>query len=263
MPDEPTGQMEIPTAQPAQQPDPTERISREFNQRFGEINDRLNTLVTVVASQQVPQSPASPPGSPSTASPAGSTDDELFAQAQQGNKAAFEEWTTRTADRRLNQRLQHQDSENLVDGQLRALMGKYPAFTDASHPLTQTANLAFELMKRRGMPANKATLLDAAKTAIADRPDLIVDMAAPVARERARRGSVSQASMTGASHRADSPPPRGRQMGISEQEWKIAKRMGIENPEKARTAKERFLQRQESGLSSLGTVAAFVNDENF
>lgn len=241
-----------------------ERLRKEFSQQFGGLKNELNTVVQYVASQAA--APATAQGNPPP-TPAGATaesyDDQLFKRAAAGDKDAFVEWTDRRADARINQTLAYQQANDLIDGQLRALMQKYPVLTDASHPLTQTANLAYRLMTQRGYQPGKATLLDAAKTAIADRPDLVAELVPQVARERSRRSAVNS-GMTGASHREDAPSGGNpREPKLSEPEWRLAQRMGFNDPKKARDAKARFMKRQEDGTSRLGAVAGYVSDEGF
>lgn len=258
---------ETPTAATPPAVSPTEieeRLRKEFSQQFGGLKNELNTVVQYVASQAA--APATTQGNPPP-TPAGATaesyDDHLFKRAAGGDKDAFVEWTDRRADARIQQTLAYQSANDLIDGQLRALMQKYPVLTDASHPLTQTANLAYKLMTQRGYQPGKATLLDAAKTAIADRPDLVVDLMPATARERTRRTAVNS-GMTGASHREDAPSGgTPRQPRLSEPEWRLAQRMGFNDPKKAVEAKAKFLRRQEDGTSRLGAVAGYVNDEGF
>ena len=241
-----------------------QRLRQEFSQQFGGLKNELNTVVQYVASQAA--APATAQGNPPP-TPAGATaesyDDQLFKRAAAGDKDAFVEWTDRRADARIQQTLAYQNANDLVDGQLRALMQKYPVLTDASHPLTQTANLAYKLMTQRGYQPGKATLLDAAKTAIADRPDLVADLMPQTARERTRRSAVNS-GMTGASHREDAPSGGSqRQPRLSEPEWRLAQRMGFSDPKRAVEAKARFMKRQEDGTSRLGAVAGYVTDEGF
>ena len=193
--------------------------------------------------------------------------DQLWQRAQQGDKQAFDQWVTARTDQRMAQNQQVQSQDAITNGQLQILIQKYPAFNDATNPLTQRANLAFQLMTRAGRPATKETLLDAAKTAIADSPDLVAQMHATTARERSRQGAIGRQGQgqMGASYRDSEPGhlPAGRKLQLSPESFKLAQRMGINTPEKALKAKQNFLKRQEDGQSSLGAVAAFVREDEF
>lgn len=234
-------------------------VTSEFNRRFGTLDDRLNTVVQYIASKETQPQPQPPPQTQSQ-----DPMDQLWQRAQQGDKQAFDQWVTTRTQQTIQQNQAYQADENITDGQLKILLQRYPALNDATNPLTQAANLAFQLMTRNGKPANKATLLDAAKTAIADRPDLVAQMHVSAVRERSRQGSMRQGQM-GAGYRDAEPGqlPAGRKLQVSPESMKLAKRMGIDTPEKALKAKQRFLERQESGQSSLGAVAAFVREDEF
>jgi hypothetical protein len=238
-------------------PQALEAISAEFNRRFGAMDDRLNTVVQYIASKEQPPPP--PPSSTDATDP-------LWQRAQQGDKKAFDEWVGNKTRETIAEQQRWQSDESITDGQLNILLRRYPAFNDASHPLTQSANLAFQLMVKNGKPATKATLLDAAKTAIADRPEIVAQMHASTARERSRQGSVrvGQGQM-GAGYREPEPGqlPSGRKPRLTPESFALAKRMGISTPERALKAKENFLKRQEEGQSSLGAVAAFVREDDF
>jgi hypothetical protein len=231
-------------------------VTAEFNRRFGTLDDRLNTVVQYIASREQQQAPAPPPQPPSQ-----DPMDQLWQRAQQGDKQAFDTWVTARTQQTLAQQQAVQNDEAITDGQLRILLQRYPALNDATNPLTQAANLAFQLMTRHGKPATKATLLDAAKTAIADRPDLVAQMHASTARERSRQGTIRQGQM-GAGYRDSEPGqlPAGRKLSVSPESQQLAKRMGVKDPLKA---KQNFLKRQEDGQSSLGAVAAFVREDEF
>lgn len=240
-------------------------VTAEFNRKFGTLDDRLNTVVQYIASRdQQPQVQQAPP-------PSGNQDpmDQLWQRAQQGDKQAFDQWVTTRAAQTVQQQQHAQNEENVINGQMRILLQRYPALNDATNPLTQKANLAFQLMTRNGRPANIATLLDATKTAIADSPELVTQMHASTARERARRGAVNQGQM-GAGYRDAEPGqlPAGRKLQVSPDAMKLARRMGMQGDdktvyEKALKAKQRFLERQDHGLSQLGAVAAMVREDEF
>jgi hypothetical protein len=235
---------------------PVQNIVGEFNRKFTKQQQQLDTVLQWIASQAVTQQP-----SRQAASDKPLTDQEVYALAQQGDQEAFAEWTRRQAQRVYQQENAQQNRARLVQGQLAALMGKYPVLSNPQHPLTQTVNQAYVLYVQNGYPAGQETLLEAAKTAIADRPDLIAELhgQGAQAREGARRSATqnAQTGVTGAAHRQQSTPQQQAKV-LTPDQHALAKRMGIKDPQKAIKG---FLSRQENGQSSLGGVRAFVNDE--
>jgi len=158
---------------------------------------------------------------------------------------------------------------------MQVLINKYPVLNDGNHELTKLAQEAYQTMVRNGEPANAKTLLDAAKTAIADRPDLVSNLyvQGSQARESARRNASqsAQSGQMGASTRYDAPR-RNDAVTVKPGEAALARRMlqqSKHHPEektpeqRAKGAKERFLARQNSGESKLGAVSGFVNGEDF
>ena len=247
---------ESPAGTPSPASDrPIQNVVGEFNRKFGALEQKLDQLTSVLAQQQSPQ-PEAPKGGLHSLS-----DDELWDRAKTGDKSAFDLHQARQADRVYSARRAGEESEALVDRQINALFGKYPVLANPQHPLTQTTNMAYTLLTRRGYPANKATLLEAAKTAIADRPDIISDLHTQGRRagESARRSAVGNPGVTGASHRQDDPSTIER-VRVSPQEAVLAKRMNIADPS---AAKARFLQRQRDGRSSFGGVASYLNEGEF
>ena len=242
---------------------PVQNIVAEFNRKLGKTQDELNRKIDAVLNylastpQQTRPVPSQGQGEV--------TDEDLWRMAQQGDRLAFEQYQTRIADRQVQQRLTADRSQNMVVSQLNTLVTKYPVLRDASHPLTQHAHQAYAVLTQNGYPANQATLLEAAKTAIADRPDLVSEIYAQSGqtREQSRQTATTraQAGVMGAQHRRDSAPAsQGPQVKMSPASAELAKRMGVKDP---KGAKERFLKRQESGQSALGSVRGFVNEEEF
>jgi hypothetical protein len=234
---------------------PVENLRGEFDRKFSKLQEQqaqmLQYLATLGRQPQTPQ-PVSKDVS----------DDDLWALAQGGDRQAFELWTERKADKRIEQRLAGNNQQQLVENQLRTLTAKYPILNDPSNPLTQTAHQAYQLMVQNGYAANRATLLDAVKTAIAERPDIISDHYTQNARaadqQRQSASRVAQSGQTGVSHRA--PAINKDKLKISPEEEALAKRMGIKDP---LGAKKRFLERNEKGLSNLGAVGALVDQDGF
>lgn len=239
---------------------PAENLQGEFNRKFGKLQAQLDQVMAYMMTQsQQPQVVQAVP------QPGFVSDDELWTKAQQGDREAFIEHQRRITQREMAQTQTVQNVVNLVDRQLGVLFQKYPVLRDATHPLTQAANTAYSVMIQNGYPANRATALDAAKTAIADNPQLVAEFAnqGSMASEQSRRSAtqVARAGVTGATHRQQpTQPTQGATKPVTTDEARLAQRMGIKDPAKA---KERFQKRQDEGKSSLGAVAAFVNAEEF
>lgn len=235
---------------------PAQNIKAEFDRKFAAQQQKVDAILNWIQTQA-----AQPQPQPQQSS-AELTDEELWQQAQQGNRQAFELYQQRIADRRIRVQAQQAGYVQSVDRQLAAIMNKYPVLQDASHPLTQTANMAYSLLLQQGYPQGRATLLEAAKTAIADRPDLIAELqgASAVTADRSRRTAAqsAQSGATGVTHRQDSTPTT-QPKALTPDELSLARKMGVKDPQKS---KERFLQRQQEGKSSLGAVAGFVREED-
>jgi hypothetical protein len=232
----------------------------EFGRRFGKLETQLQTMMSYIAAQQQaavqrPQVQERATGTP--------TDEELWSAAQTGDRPAFEEYQRRIARRELQAQQQTTGRQNLVEVQLSALSQKYPVLNDSSHPLTQKAQTAYQLLVNNGYPANRATLLEAAKTAVADSPDLVSEIYSQgsVAREHARQSGVrtAQSGVTGVSHR-QTPSSQQPRVTVNEVEGNLAARMLPYNPrrpdektpeQRAAGAKKRFLERQQAGLSTI------------
>jgi len=230
-----------------------ENVVAEMHRRDSERQKQLDSVLAWIGSQGAvrqapPQAAPQPSQEPSN--------DDLWALAQNGDRQAFEALQRRIARQEVAQQYGQQSRATLVSSQLNALVTKYAALRDTSHPLTQTAQQAYALLLQAGHPAGAETLLEATLTAIADRPDLIVELynQAPQAREQTRQSATTraQAGVTGSTVRQT--PTQAPQARISTDEAKLASRMGTKDP---KGAKERFLKRQESGQSNLGAVGGF------
>ena len=242
-------------AAPAERP--VENLKGEFDRKFSKMQQQMDTLMQYIASQ-APRPPQAAPTNGATEP----TDDDLWALAQQGDRHAFTALQQRTAQ----QVYRHQNTVNaraqMIQAQLHALMAKYPVLADQSHPLTQAANTAYQYLVQAGYPANTPeTALEAAKTAIADRPDLIAELhaAGSIAREGVRQTVTTraQSGVTPPSVRQTPPTPAGPK--LREGDLALATRMGIKDPS---GAKARFLQRQQEGQSSFGAVGQNVREED-
>ena len=103
-------------------------------------------------------------------------------------------------------------------------------------------------------------MLEAAKTAIADNPELIASLVSGPTPQIARQTTKSQSGVTGVTHGRSAGVQSQKKLTVTPEEVALAKRMGVKDPLKA---KENFLKRNAEGTSSLGAVSAFVNQEDF
>ena len=260
-PDPSTGTVDPAIEPSAVAPAPVERpidnAVAEFNRKFAKLERQFESLTQYLTTAQPPKTAEVKP-------PDGVSDDDLWRLAQQGDHNAYVLYMQRIADRQFDTRYSGVRRDNTVDAQLMALGQKYPVLNDSNHPLTQTVHMAYQLFLQQGYTAGKATMLDAIKTSIADRPDLISEFYAQgqQAREAGRQSAtrVAQAGQTGATHREAPAPISTKVKPSSPQEIALAKRMNIKDPVKS---KERFLERQASGQSALGAVAGFIKEEEF
>ncbi len=254
-PVEPTAQ--VTGTQDTPHPDrPVDNAVAEFNRKFTKLQSQLDAVIQYTASQQ-PARVSAPVSQPATV-----TDDDLWSLAQQGDRQAFNTLQERTADRRIQAVMGTQHRQQIVTSQLQALTHKYPVLNDGSHPLTQTVQRAYQIMTQQGYAPGPATLLEAAKTAIADSPDIVSELYTQGAtvRDQVRQSATtrSQSGVMGASPRQDAAPRQATKTA-SKEELALAKRMGIKD---IAGAKARFLQRQEDGISRLGAVGGLVNTED-
>jgi hypothetical protein len=232
---------------------------RELQRKMQEQKAQLDNLYGYLLTQAKTPAPAPPGGSKEL------TDDELWSAAQAGDRDAFVLHQQRIAQREYAKNSQQQAKSNMVDGQLKALFGKYPTLRETTHPLTQQVNRAYRLYLQNGYQAGKETMLEAAKTAIADSPEMVAELQGSLpAREFARTSSAqrAQSGTTGVSHNR-TPGTSGKKLAISKDEEALAKRMGL-TPAQALKAKENFVKRHEAGLSQLSpSITAVVNQEDF
>ena len=231
-----------------------EQMFREMQRRDQERQKQLDqVLAYLVSGQQQRQAPVAERKAPAT-------DEELWALAQQGDRPAYEEYHRRIARNEINQNSQISRNAQVVNGQLNALVNKYPVLNNPQHPLAQTTQQAYQLLLQNGYPAGPATLLDAAKTAIAERPDLIAEQYSQTAgaREQSRQDGTRRAS-SGQMGGTRQDAPRTQTTKVTPEQQALANRMGVKDPAGAMT---RFRKRQEDKLSSFGGVAAFIPEED-
>ena len=231
-----------------------DNLAGEFNRKFSKMQDQLNAVIGALQAQQQPQQQMQPQGQ--QANPL----EVLWARAQQGDRAAFEEYQRLIAQQEVSKTARVQQHADLVNRQIAVIMNRYPVLNNPQHALTQEVNRAFLLLQQNGYPRTRPTLLEAMKTAIADHPELVVELQqqVPTAREQQRRSAsqVSQAGQTGTTVR------RGTQQqaaaAVPDDVRKLASRMGVKDPN---AAMKRFEQRQESGQSSFGAVGLAIQQQ--
>ena len=249
MPDEVTTESSTPNPTVADRP--VENLKGEFDRKFGQLAQKVDALTGYLAEKEAAQAQPAQQVAPKGSLQA-MTKDELWELAKAGNKEAFDEHEARTADQVYTRRRAQENHEGLVSGQTQIIFQKYDVLKDPNHPLTQTVNAAYSLLQRRGYPANQATYLEAQKTAIVDRPDLVADLYTQGARARegARRVSAGNSGVTGATVRQDDPQSQGK-VRVTPEQNAIARRMNVADPAKAIS---NFLKRQETGQSQFGAV---------
>ena len=241
---------------------PIQNVVSEFNRKFKKTDEKLDAIIQWMANQAVNQQA---PRQAQAQKPAELSDQDIFTLAQQGDQEAFAEWTRRQAKRVYQQENTQQTHARIIQGQLAALMGKYPALNNPQHPLTQTVNNAYALYLQNGYPAGQETLLKAATTAIADRPDLVAQEfnSGAMAREQTRRSASSnaQSGVTGVTHRNDSPRSQNGKQRLTDEQLRLARQMGL-SKEKAEGSIARFHQRRADGTSKIGAVGNLLDEES-
>ena len=256
-PQDPTAQVTSPAEDRVHQDRPVENLKAEFDRKYAKVQERLDAALQHIAALR-PQQPVTPVVTTATEP----TDADLWSAAQQGDQRAFQVWTERIAERKARDIQQTQQRVNLVTAQLQALTQRYPVLNDGSHALTQTVQRAYQLLLSNGYPVGPATLLEAAKTAIADPPDLISELYTQTAQTRettrATATSRSQSGVMGASSRADATP-RHTPRAISPEKKALAERMGIKDPA---AAEARFFKRRADGRSHIGAVGSLLDTED-
>ncbi len=234
-------------------------VAAEFNRKFAKTQQQLDTVLQWIATTQLPQSQARP-----AAQPKELTDEELYALAQQGDQAAYAEWTRRQARQVYQQENTAQNKVRMIQNQLAVYYGKYPVLNNPQHALTQHVGAVYQALLGNGYPAGQETTLEAIKLGVADRPDLIAAEynSGATTRENVRRSAsqTAQSGVTGVTHRQTQTSVNNTSKKLSPDQLALARRMGL-SPKQAEKAVKGFLQRQEDGLSKLGAVSGFVDAE--
>lgn len=252
------GTQDVPTASSTGAERSAENMFRELQRKQSEQSAQINQVLSYLTNIAQPKQQVTEQVKKDL------TDEDLWRLAQQGDRDAFVLHQQRITDRRIAETSQVTNRAAIVDNQLRALFNRYPCLRDPGHKLTQVVNQAYALYVQNGYPAGKDTMLESAKTAIADSPEIIAELQgmAPATREASRQSGVrtAQSGVTGVTHNRSATPGNQKKLSVTPEEAALAKRMGVKDPLKA---KENFLRRNAEGVSSLGSVAAFVNPEDF
>jgi hypothetical protein len=180
------------------------------------------------------------------------SDEELWELAKQGSREAFDLYMERIAERKAQAYSKVDRRTQFVESQLSGLAQRYPQLNDVSHPLAQAAASAYQMLVANGAAASRETLLEAVRTAIADRPDLVSEIHAKVQPRRQAAGQTGAAPQQ-ASQSASAAKPQ-----LSPKQRDLARRMGVTDPTKSM---ERFYKRQAEGQSALGAVASYVKED--
>ena len=189
------------------------------------------------------------------------SDAELLSMARAGSDEAMSLYVQRKVSSSQAAQASVDRADLLVKTQLASLYRAYPVLIqDASHPLTQAAVQAKRLLMANGYPEGYQTDLEAAKTAIADYPDLAANarVGSPRVSEDARRGAVTtQQDVEGRTVRRGAAAQAAEK--ISDRSVDLANRYGVRDPKKAR---ERFWKNQSAGKSSVSpTLSILLREE--
>lgn len=242
----------VPAAVPAAQvadDRPVQNMVAEMNRKFQQVQQRLDLLTQRLT---VPVA-ADPPDTKATS-------EELWEMAKQGSREAFDLYMERIAERKTTTVQRESDRQRVVENQLSILAARYPVLNDSAHPLSQATVSVYQTLLASGEPQSRVTLLEAIKTAIADRPDLIADLHAQYTQAqnapRASAASRARAGQTGVTLQPASVPAASPK--LSKPQLDLAKRMGVKDAAKSM---ERFHQRRAEGKSHLGAVANYLEEE--
>lgn len=243
---------------------PLQNVRAEFDRKLGRLEQtleqRLGTLTDAVNRLAVPPNSAVAPVS----APSGVkeyTDEELLEEMAQGSKQATKMYTERIADRRAQMTAMAQEAQRIITSQINMLGTKYPQLRDPKHPLAQAVTFARTSLISAGWPNNAATFLEAIKTTLIDRDDLVAEIRSSTTRAKdTSRGFAALRSSAAGTPPAPRPPtPKNPVVPpLSAKEKAIAARMGVKDPVKA---KERLYKRHEEGRSSVSPTVAMIVDQ--
>ena len=230
---------------------PAKNLKAEFDRKFDQLRQELAAMSAMIQR-------------PTQTAPTGvqkeQTDQELLDLARQGSNEAYQQYMSRQIRKEMKTENEVRDRAQVGFGQVNLLVQKYPVFKDSTHPLTQSATLAKNLLMQAGRPNDYETIAEAMKTAIADNPEIIAQLVGKPGqvRETVRQSAVSgQTGVEGSAPRS-SAPPKSTQT-VTPREAAIAKRMGVKDPA---AAKERWLKRHADKQVSLSpTIIASIEQE--
>ncbi len=227
-------------------------VDRKFGSRFNQIEQTQAQILALLQQQNQPAQPARQPGTLEDY-----TDNQLLELHNAGHTNATLELQRRISRQEATRVVQQGQQVNASIQQRNALYQRYPVFADNSHPLTQYAVRAKNLLVSRGADAQNAeTDVQAMMLAVTDNPQIIAQLHGNQD-EPQRRSTVNQATtLDGATSRRANSRPNTPQ--LSPREAELAKRYQVKDPARA---KANFQKRQDSGQSSLGMVSAFLREE--
>lgn len=233
---------------------PLKNLQAEFNRKFSRVEQQYADLATMLQQALQPK-PAAPPASTLDQY----TNEQLAQLAQAGSADAQQELTKRLVQTQVNAATAQQQYTLRLQSEHQTLYKRYPVLNDSTHPLTQYAMQAKAALLRQGAPNTVATDVEAIKTAIVDNAGNPAIIGSPQTLEEPvrRAGVQAQSQIDGAPVRRQPPAAPGGKAKLSEKEWALAKRMGVRDPEGAKT---RFEKRQAEGRSNIGAVGLHVRE---
>lgn len=229
------------------------RLEQTLEQRFGTLTDAVNRLAVP------PASAVAPVNAPSGAKEY--TDEELLEEMSQGSKQATKMYTERVAARQAQMTAMANEAQRIIAQQINMLGGKYPQLRDPKHPLAQAVAFARTSLISAGWPNNAATFLEAIKTTLIDRDDLVAEIRSSTTRAKdTSRGFAAFRSSAAGTPPAPKAtiPVKSAATTLSPKERAVAARMGVKDPAKS---KERFYKRHEEGQSSVSPTVAMIVDQ--
>jgi uncharacterized coiled-coil protein SlyX len=235
---------------------PLENHVAELNRKVADQSRQLQDLMSLLAAQAAPQPPAPPARSTEY------SDEQLGELARAGSVEASLKLQERVAHRAAQAVVQADQQTRFVQSQLSTLYAKYPHLANPQDPLTMEAMKAKSVLLRSGRANDALTDLEAIKLAIVDNPRLAYKDSAPTPAPGFSRpgGSVQPiASLDGQTNRREPVKPNAPGRKLHPKVLRMARDMGIKDPEAALARQE---ERQRKGQSSFSPgVIAIVRDQ--
>src|SRR5215475_15033033 len=132
---------------PASSPDRSiENMFREMQRKQQESQRQVDAVLAWIGAQAQQQRPQ-----PQTQH-AEVTDEDLWTAAQQGDRAAYDQYHQRLYNRQFQQQQAVVNRSQAIAVQIQALSNRYPSLRDEQHPLKQLTNQAYIALVQRGYP---------------------------------------------------------------------------------------------------------------